>query len=89
MITKAYNLRQSDVTAIEQMAGGEGSNSAALRQIITEWSQMQPLRLLGQMCALGLMPPTTALEQLTTIVSEMPAPYQVTAAGEAAIAAAP
>jgi len=85
-ITKAYNLRATDVTVIELLAEGNGCNcSAALRQIVAEWAQTQPLRVLGQACALSLMSPEQALEQLTAIVFEMPVPYVMTEEGEAAL----
>jgi hypothetical protein len=46
---------------------------------------LQQLRVLGQACALDLMSPEKALEQLTAIVFEMPVPYVITEAGEAAL----
>lgn len=46
---------------------------------------LQRLLTLGQACALGLLPPEKAMEQLTTIVSEMPVPYVVTDVGQAAL----
>ncbi len=88
MITKAYNLRQADVAIIEALAEGDRSNySAALRRIISDWTGLQPLVILGQACALGMVTAPDALEQLITFVSELPVPYQVTEVGEnAAIA---
>jgi len=46
---------------------------------------LQRLLILGQACALGLMLPEKAQEELMVIVSEMSVPYVITEAGEAAL----
>jgi len=75
-----------DVRIIELLSQGDSSNySAALRRIISDWVSLQPLVILGQACALGIVTAPDALEQLITFVSELPVPYQVTEAGDAAL----
>lgn len=85
-VTNGISMLPQDWEMVDKIAEENGqSRSAVMRTITRQHPLAQRLILLGQAYLLGVITAPEALDRLVDVVSDMPLPIVITAAGEAAV----